>query len=447
MDWQEKTADFIARHQSLILPTTIHKREDEVIVRGDGAWVETMGGKKYFDATAQVSCANIGHNNSLFLSLFQRFVDSMHRKKAISTVMGTDFYYQNAVRLPDGTEQELSPPALASLLAPHIFGAENTQFLFMDDGTDAASAAIRVCRTATKKQFFLSFEDGFHGRMGEARDASFSNPIHWDESSRGGLTCFLPYPETENDFTLAKKALSRLPLAHCAGAIYEPAQGEGGGMRIGRFLKPMEELLHKKNIITVADEIQTGLGRYGTWFAYQTLDLNPDIVLVGKSLSGGLMPVSAAAFRTDRTDRLPLDRFPEGKVSGTFPMYALGMAAAIAAMITYEKQGIVANAKHAGELLGVKLKEAIAPYDESDGFTGYYKLDGAGLFRSVKPMTWQHQPNPELTETIIRRLRELGVWTIAAARGTAFRLTPPLTSSDDEITFLCNAVHKAIHSL
>lgn len=435
-------------HRDLIIPTTIDAAEHSTLVYGEGVWVRDAEDKRYFDACAQVSCANLGHNHPKFTALMARFWKKAQAKRLITTTMGTDFFYKNRFVVGDFPNDEddieLSPVALAKRLAPNLFGEKNTVFGFHTSGTQAVNIPIRFFRTVTGKPFLISFEKDFHGRDGESRDVSDSNPMHWDETPRSGSVFFLPYPETHDDFKRTVEKLNGIPLRKCAAMIYEPVQGEGGGMRVGWYLRDFETLLKKEGVASISDEVQAGLGRCGTWWGYQQLGLDPDAVVIGKSLGSG-HPVSAVGFRRDRCD---IGAFPPGKVSGTFSMNPVGMAAANFTMQIYKEEKIVEKAAASSELFDILLRKAIAPFDEHDALAPYYVADGIGLYRSIKPYTFDGKPDREKRERLIWRLRELGVWTAKASRSfPAIRLTPPLVATEEELKFLADAVAKAIRSV
>lgn len=429
-------------HKHYILPTTIESDEREVLVRGEGVWVYDSDGKRYFDACSQVSCANIGHNHPRFakwMEGFWRWAGS--REEMITTAMGTDFFYRNFFDIGkyrvEIKEIELSPVALAKRLAPHIFGADNTVFGFHTSGAQAVNIAVRFFRTVTGKPHIIAFEKGFHGRDGEARDVSSSNPMHWDEAPRSGNVFFLPYPETREDALRALAKLNDIPLKKCAAVIYEPVQGEGGGMRVGKYLTQIETILQNEGVSSISDEVQAGLGRCGMWWGYQALGLNPDAIVIGKTLGSG-HPVSATAFRRDRCD---IAAFPPGKISGTFSMSPVGMAAANFTMQIYEEEQIVEKAAALSPALDRILKRAAG---KAVGTKNSFHPDGIGCFRSIK----LHTADKEKRDALVRRLRECRVWTLDASRAfPAIRITPPLVATEAEMNFLALAIEKAILSV
>ncbi|KKS36976.1 MAG: hypothetical protein A3G49_03385 [Candidatus Sungbacteria bacterium RIFCSPLOWO2_12_FULL_41_11] len=437
------TESYADLHRKWIIPTTIGSEEKDALVRGNGVWVWDENGKKYFDACSQVSCANIGHNHPKFTALMKHFWHEAGLKNAISVTMGTDFFYENYLYKRQAYDFDLTPIALADRLAPHLFGKDNTIFGFQSTGAEGVNLAIRYFRTITEKKYWISFEKAFHGRHGESRDSSDSNPVHWNEAERNGNVFFLPFPETFEDLKRAKERLNGIPLKECACLIYEPVQGEGGGMRVGWYLRQLETILKEEGIFSISDEIQSGLGRCGAWFGYQQLGLNPDAVVMGKTLGSGV-PVSAIGIKRDAVGKKP---FMPGKVSGTFSMSPIGMAAANITMHIYEEEKIVENAAKLSPLFHKILYEAIESFNENDGFNPYFKVDGIGLYKSIKPYTFTGNHDAGKRNQLVEKLRELGVWTLGASKNyPAVRLTPPLISTESDLKFLADALAKAIRS-
>lgn len=430
------SAEYIEEYKRVILPATISDSENKVLCRGEGVWVFDEDGKKYFDAASQVSMANIGHNHPKLIKWTRRFFAKVARSKTITSSINTDCYARSLLTV-DGEQMEVSAPALKRRLAPHTFGQENTMCFPDVTGALGVDDAIRYFRTVTGKKAWISFDKAFHGRHGESRDSSNSNPVHWNEAPRNPHTYFLTYPETEADLQKCINELNYIPLSDCACVSYEPVQGEGGGMRVGNYLKDLEQILHAEGIYSISDEIQSGLGRCGEWFGYQNLGLKPDAIILGKSL-GTIVPVSCLVLKKEIND---IYDFPKGKISGTFPGYNVGMAAANFVMRIYEEEDIVGNARSLSPKFDKMLRESIQPYDT-------LKVDGMGMYRSIKFYDKNGNPDPKMRDLVNLKLRELGVWTYPASKSfPAIRFTPPLVSSLQNLEFLKDAIFRATRGM
>ncbi len=435
-------------HRRLIIPTTIGPDENEVIAKALGVWIWNEEGKKYFEASSQVSTANIGHNHPKFVRWMQEFWKAAGQGEVVTTFMGTDGFYRNHWKnlKVDGVMMELSPAALCDRLAPHIFGLNKTHFGVHITGGQANNIGIRYMQEITGKPYWISFEKSFNGRDGESLDSSDSNPAHFGIKKRSGDVYLLPYPETIQDFEFCLEKLNGIPLSKCACVIYEPVQGEGGGMRVGHYLKDLEQILKKEGIYSVSDEVQAGLGRCGEWFSYQALGLDPDAIVLGKSLGAG-HPISIVGFKDELKQ---VGVFPANRVSGTFTMSPVGIAAANFVMRIYEEEKIVENARKLSPKFGMLLKKSIKPYGDASFSSKLpvLRVDGIGLYRSIKFYDKDSQPDPETRNLVNLKLRELGVWTYPASKSfPAIRLTPPLISSLQDLEFLKDAIYQATRGI
>lgn len=440
------SAEYIEEYKRVILPSTISENEDKVLCKGDGVWVWDEDGKKYFDAASQVSMVNIGHNHPKLISWTRKYYAKAAREKIITSSINTDCYARSFLTV-DGERMEISPPGLQRRLAQHTFGPENT-ICFPDvTGALGTNDALRYFRTVTGRPYWLTFEKAFHGRHGEARDSSDSNPIHWNEAERDHHAYRLPYPETKEGLKACLEKLKSLNLKVFSYLLYEPVQGEGGGMRVGRYIKEVEDFLKTEGVYSISDEIQAGMGRCGEWFGYQALGLNPDAIVLGKSL-GVIVPVSCFVLKKGIND---LYNFPHGKISGTFPGYNAGMAAANFVMRIYEEEKIVENARNLSPEFGKMLKNAIEPYDILNLHNmrlPSLKVDGIGLYRSIKFYDKNGIPDPKMRDLVNLKLRELGVWTYPASKSfPAIRFTPPLVSTQADLKFLTDAIYQATRIL
>lgn len=431
--------DYIERHNSLILPSTISSSEDKVIVKTKGVWIWDHEGKKYFDASSQVSMVNIGHSHPKLIRWMRKFLFHVGKGQKAGEVIATDGYYHNELFV-DGQTMELTPASLIERLAPHTFGKNKIMGFFNVGGTLAVDDDIRYFITTTKKPHWIAFEKGFHGRHGESRDSSSANPIHWNETDRNSHVFFLPFPETKADLDKGLEMLNSIPLDKCACFIYEPVQGEGGGMRVGWHLKKMEEVLKKEGLFSISDEIQAGLGRCGEWFAYQRLGLSPDGIVLGKSL-GTILPVSGFVFKKELFDK----KFPKGKISGTYPGYALGMAAANFVLRIYEEEKIVGNVQNLEKDLSIFLSEATIGKNMKGMGKPSLSVDGLGFMRSIKTFDEFDKPDINYRDFLNLRLREQGIWTYPASISfPAIRITPPLVSTLSELDHLYQGLKKAL---
>lgn len=212
----------------------------------------------------------------------------------------------------------------------------------------------------------------------------------------------------------------------------EPIQGEGGIIiPHDGYLKKMRELCTKHNVLLVTDEIQSGLGRTGYMFAADHEKIRPDMIVMGKALSGGMLPVSAVA-----ADKVVMDTIVPGEHGNTFCGNPLAMATATAAMKTLVEEGMVENSKKMGELFMSELKKMKSPLIQ--------EVRGRGLFIGVEI---KHGEGIKVDgNTFAKCFFKHGVLTKATHDHTV-RLTPPLVVREDEIMQIVEIAHKALKDL
>jgi putrescine aminotransferase len=215
--------------------------------------------------------------------------------------------------------------------------------------------------------------------------------------------------------------------------IVEPVQGEAGVIvPPSRYLSDVARACAERDALLVVDEVQTGLGRLGWWWAIERSGVVPDVLLAGKALGGGVVPVSALAARTEVF--APFRRDPR-QAASTFGGYPLGAAALIATIDVLRRESLVERARGLGDALSALLSEACAPAIE-DGVLA--ETRGLGLLHGLE---FRH---PRSAKEFAAALLEAGVVpSYSSASSTTVRLTPPATLSDDELGVLRGALAQA----
>ena len=225
-------------------------------------------------------------------------------------------------------------------LAPHL-----DKVLFTSSGTESVEAALKFARCSTGREKVVYFENAFHGLT------CGSLSLNGCASFREGFLSLLPGPVAVpwDDLDALRRELRDSPAA---AVILEPVQGKGVNLPSPGFLSGVQELCRSSGALMIADEIQTGLGRTGRMFAYQHVPgLEPDMVLVAKSLSGGMVPAGAVLMR-DADHRKVFSRMDRSVVhSSTFGQGGLAMACGLATLHVLEEEGLAENARLRGEEL------------------------------------------------------------------------------------------------
>lgn len=303
---------------------------DVVLTRGEGVWVFDIKGKRYLDCLSAYSALNQGH---------------VHPK-----ILGAMLDQAQRVTLTSRAFRNDQLPLLYKQLS-EISGYEMS--LVMNSGAEAVETAIKLARKwayATKgipndQAEIITMEGNFHGRT--ISIISFSS----EKAYKNGFGPFTP--GFKNIPYGDEKALSEAVNANTAAVLFEPIQGEAGVILppLG-YLQQVREICDQNNVLMIADEIQTGLGRTGKFFACDHEDVRPDMMIIGKALSGGFYPVSAVL-----ADRELMELFQPGDHGSTFGGNPLGAAVARAALDVIVEENLSQNAAIMGEYLSDHLAE------------------------------------------------------------------------------------------
>ncbi len=308
---------------------------DVVIRRGEGVWVYDVDGNRYLDCLSAYSALNQGHVHPKILGAL---VEQAKQLTLTSRAFRNDqlplFYKELSVL----TGYEMALP--------------------MNSGAEAVETAIKLARkwayqvkgVPRHHAEIITCQNNFHGRTVSIISFS-SEPLYRDDFgpfTPGFVT--VPYGDAE--------AIAKAITPHTAAVLVEPIQGEAGvNIPPDGYLKKVRKICTKNNVLLIADEIQTGLGRTGKMFACDHEAVRADMVIIGKALSGGFYPVSAVA-----ADAELLGLFKAGEHGSTFGGNPLGMAVARAAMRVLVEEDLVSNSAKMGEYFYEQLAEITSPH-------------------------------------------------------------------------------------
>jgi len=386
---------------------------DKEYVSASGSYLYDRDGRAYLDFHTGEGFASLGHNHPAV------------RETLEATL---------AAGLADGVQIHYSVLAgmLAEALAERLPAGLDAVF-FTSAGAEAVDTAMKFARAATGRPRLLSCESSFHGvTLGPLS-------LVGDDFFKEGFGPLLPgcsrIPFGDLD------ALEReLRGGDVAAFFVEPIQGRMVTLPPEGYLKAAEQLCRRHGTLFVADEIQTGLGRTGRWFALERWGLRPDIVLVGKALSGGFMP-TAAMVTTREIFQKAVGTLERCYVhQSTYGRNRLSMAAGLAAIRAIEREGLLENVRRVGALLGDGLAELQSRHEiieeiRSDGLMVGIEL-GMPSGRMAR-VNWRliHLASeglfPQLV--VIPLHRDHGVITMAAGKNDVIKLLPPLTLSAEEV--------------
>jgi ornithine--oxo-acid transaminase len=379
-----------------------------VLERGEGVFLWDIQGKRYYDFLSAYSAVNQGHCHSRILS-------TLITQSQKLTLTSRAFYNDQLGRY----EKYICK----------LFGYDKV--LPMNTGAEAVETAVKLCRkwAYVKKGIpeneakIIVFEGNFHGRTMTAVSAST------DPSSYTGFGPFLPgfIKIPYNDIHALESALN---LPHVAGMLIEPIQGEAGVIvPDDLYLTKAYELCKKHKILFIADEIQTGLARTGKMLACDYLDIKPDILLLGKALSCGVLPVSAVLS----SDEIMLCIKP-GEHGSTFGGNPLASAVAIAALEIIEDEKLAENAFHQGTILRNSLREI---QNRNKIIT---TIRWKGLLNAIVINTSE---DSDAAWNICVRMAENGLLA-KPTHGNIIRLAPPLMIRTDQIHECCDIIEKSL---
>lgn len=303
---------------------------DVVISKGEGVWVYDVDGNRYLDCLSAYSALNQGHNHP---KIRKAMIDQLDRLTLTSRAFRNDQLGPFYKKLHDMTGYDMSLP--------------------MNSGAEAVETAIKVARKwaylskkiSQNKAEIIVAEGNFHGRT--TTIISFTSTEKYKKDF-GPFTPGFPMVEY-GDIEAIKAAINE----NTAAIMLEPIQGENGiVLPPTGYMKEVEKICKENNILLIADEIQTGLGRTGALFASDHENVRPDIIIIGKALSGGFYPVSAIL-----ADENILGLIHPGEHGSTFGGNPLGAAVAKTALDVIEEENLIENAQKMGQYILDYLEE------------------------------------------------------------------------------------------
>lgn len=407
----------VAQAQTAACPLTV--------VRAEGAWVWGTDGTPYLDLTSGISTCNLGHNHPAVIAAAR---GQLERLTHCGGVFGNEPMHELAALLA-----EVSPPGIGC-------------FLFATSGSEATEAALRIARRATGRPGVVAFRGGFHGRTQGALACSTSRADFRVGPLPGGIA-LAPFPRPlewgGDPDRAADEALRGLDDLHrhelspeqTACYIVEPVQGQGGCHPAGRrFLAGLRERADRHGALLVFDEVQTGFGRTGSWFAAQTYRVTPDLICLAKALGAGF-PLSTVGGSAEVMAALP-----RGGHGSTFGGSPLSCAAGAAGLRALAEAGLIEHARTLGERAFRRLA-AIARR-----VPALVDVRGLGLMIGLElsdPATFS--PRPDLAEAVVAGALRRGVVLMRSGPGgNVIRFLPPLVIGGADLALALDALEAAL---
>jgi taurine--2-oxoglutarate transaminase len=339
---------------------------------------------------------------------------------------------------------------LAKMFAEITPGDLSRSFISLG-GTEANEAAIKICHQYTGKRKIITRYRSYHGGTATAMSLSVGDARSWAQVMGGTEMIQVPQPYCYRcmfgqsypscDLQCVKYIDEAIELEgggdKVAGIIFEPVTGANGIIVPPKEYFPMlREICDKHGVLMIADEVMTGFGRTGEWFAMNHWDVVPDIMALAKGMTCGYLPLGATVVRKHIGDKFKEQFFSHG---ATYAGHALGCATAIALIPIYQTDNLIENSKNMGAYLLEKAQELKEKHPCVGDVRGLGLFVGLELVKNQKskepmvPVGGKIRPgmNPKLE--VAKKLGELGMMAMAANPGSVIAMAPPLIITKDEI--------------
>jgi 4-aminobutyrate aminotransferase / (S)-3-amino-2-methylpropionate transaminase / 5-aminovalerate transaminase len=403
-------AALMARRQTAV-PRGVGHAHAIFAARAENAEVFDVEGRRYIDFAGGISVLNTGHRHPAVLDAVKAQLDLYTH--TCFQVLPYEPYVALAERL--------------NALAPGDFAKKT---LFLTTGAEAIENAVKIARAATGRPGLIAFGGGYHGRT--LLTLSLTGKVAPYKTGFGpfpGDIFHATFPDATRGVTVEHSMASieaifrnDIEPARVAAIMIEPVQGEGGfNVAPPELFKRLRELCDDKGILLIADEVQTGAGRTGTWFAVEQMGIAPDLITLAKSMAGGF-PISAVIGRAE-----VMDAPAAGGLGGTYAGSPLGCAAGLAVLEAFEHENLLQRARQVGQRLTSGLAALSKRHPGMCAVRGLGAMVGFELCKSGDP----HQPNAELARNIIAEAAQRGLILLTCGTwGNVVRIMVPLTASD-----------------
>ncbi|MDT2047922.1 aspartate aminotransferase family protein [Priestia aryabhattai] len=414
-DWKH----LFNRMPELLAPTMAKDHPNLPVVKEEGCYYYGLDGKQYLDFTSGIATTNVGHRHPKVVQAIKDGADQLlHGPSGV-------IMYESILRLAD----ELGKVTPGNLDC----------FFFGNSGTEAIEGALKLARHVTKRPYVVSFLGCFHGRSMGALSVTTSKSKYRQFQQPSGLTYQIPYAnpkecpdgvdvdayfedKLEKDFNTLFK--HQVTPEEVAAVILEPVLGEGGYIIPPKsWMKKLREICDRHGILLIFDEVQTGFGRTGEWFAAQTFDVVPDIMAIAKGIASGI-PLSATVASQELMKKWPL-----GTHSTTFGGNPIGCSAALATLEVLQEENLLENAKE----MGAYALKQLELLKEKHSLIG--DIRGVGLMIGIEivhPETGE--PNGDALFEILDLALEQGVlFYFCGNASEVIRMVPPLSVTKEQI--------------
>ncbi|MGR9050604.1 aspartate aminotransferase family protein [Halobacillus faecis] len=407
------------RLPDLLAPSMAKDHPNLPVVKEEGCYYYGADGKEYLDFTSGIAVANTGHRHPKVVEAIKEGVDQlMHGPSGV-------IMYDSILRVAD---------RLQGILPGNL-----DCFFFANSGTEAIEGALKLAKYVTKRPYVVSFTGCFHGRSLGALGVSTSKSKYRRFLQPNGLTYQVPYadpkncPEGEDPAVYCVDQLEKdvemlfdhqVTPEEVACMIVEPVLGEGGYIIPPKeWLQKVRDICDQHGILLIFDEVQTGFGRTGEWFAAQTFGVTPDIMAIAKGIASG-MPLSATVASKEL-----MSQWPMGTHGTTFGGNPLACSAALATLDVIEDENLLQNTRTLGAYAVDRLKALREKHRVIGDIRGVGLMIGIEI---VDPVTGQ--PDGTGMMRVLDLSLEKGVlFYLCGKHQEVIRMIPPLVVSREEI--------------
>jgi 4-aminobutyrate aminotransferase/(S)-3-amino-2-methylpropionate transaminase len=415
-----KSKGLVARREAAI-PRGPHLVSPICAAKSEGAWIEDVDGNRYIDFAGGIGCLNSGHRAPrVEAALREQMGKFLHMCFGVTP-------YESYIALAEKL----------NALAP-ISGVKKT--FFINSGAEAVENAVKIARAYTKRPAVICFEDAFHGRTWYTMSlTSKTNPYKAGFAPFASDIYRIPYGYCYRCAYGLTYPSCKMTCAHhledtfrrvvsadaVAAVIAEPVLGEGGFIVPPKeFFPTIREICNKYGIVFIADEVQSGIGRTGKMFAIEHFGVQPDLITTAKSLGGGL-PLGAVTGRAEI-----MDAPQPGGLGSTFAGNPLACVAALAALETIEKDGLLGRST----AIGKRFEERARRWQKKWPVVGEVRGLGGMCAMELVRDAQTRQPADTETKELGKFCYEHGLITITAGTfNNVMRILVPLVITDEQL--------------
>jgi len=402
---------------------------------GRGIVVTDVDGNEFFDFSAGIAVTSTGHCHPEVVAAIQKQAGELIH------MSGTDFYYQSMVELGERLSK------IAPMAGPH-------RVYYGNSGAEAIEAALKMARYHTKRQNVIAFFGAFHGRTMGALSLTASKPQQKRRFAplMPGVT-HVRYPDVYRGcsggaqdaeafalgcarFIEEKLFKTVLPPEEVAAIFVEPIQGEGGYVVAPSvFMQELRRICDRHGILLVADEVQSGVGRTGKWWAIEHTGVQPDIVCSAKGIASG-MPLGVTLAKAEIMDWVP------GSHASTFGGNPVAIAAALATLDVIEHEGLLKNSAEVGNHMLRRMADWPKKYRIVGDVRGRGLMLGVEIVKDRETKEYGHDERDRIVELAF----EKGILFLGCGPST-IRIAPPLIVTKDEADVAIDSLEEAIEQV